>query len=66
MGIFFPACFGFAAEDEGGGVTRQIDQIRTRLSTLEEKQRQTLSQKDSILQQIDRVRIWARRSGGGK
>lgn len=56
----------FAVEGAPGRETmlKEFSDIKTRLAGLEAGQQDVLSQKDKILKEIDRVRIWVRHSGG--
>lgn len=45
-------------------IMADFDQIKMRLAGVEQAQENILVQKDEILEEIDRVRVWARHRGG--
>jgi len=55
----------FAAEG-GGAATESLKSdladIRTRLTALEEGQKEIIAKEEKILEELDRIRIWVRRS----
>lgn len=56
----------FAVEKTPGAAQFQseFNGIKTRLANVEKTQKDILSQKDKIIEEIDRVRVWVRHSGG--
>lgn len=42
----------------------EFEGIKTQLSGIEQAQQDILAQKNKIIEEIDRTRVWARHSGG--
>jgi len=52
-----------AAKDEAANerISRQLEEIRSRLDVVEKNQQTILEKEDKILEEVNRVRIWVHR-----
>ena len=59
---------GFAAEEKPWTeqFLSEFSGIKTRLADVEKAQQDILAQKDKILEELDRLRVWVRHSGSKK
>ena len=69
--LLVPASFAilaFAAEENPGKgpFSNEFEGIKTRLEVLEQKQKDVLTEKEKILDEIDQLKVWVRHSGGSK
>jgi hypothetical protein len=50
----------FAAEENPGTeqLKGELSEIKTRLTAIEERQKEIIAKEDKILEEVDRVRIW--------
>ena len=53
----------FAADEEPGTdqVKSDLGDIKTRLATLEDGQKEIIAKEEKILEELDRIRIWVHR-----
>lgn len=69
-GVFFALAVsvpipGFAVEDSAPALgVNELSGIKTRLAVVEKTQLEILAQKDKILEELNRIRVWVRHSGG--
>ncbi|HOW88118.1 MAG TPA: hypothetical protein PKV84_05645 [Candidatus Omnitrophota bacterium] len=63
--LAFPAAPALVAEEKPwtDQFLSEFNGLKTRLAIIEQTQRDILAEKEEIIQEIDRVRIWARHSG---
>ena len=60
LGGIFVASSAFAAEEQPWATQMKSDlsDIKTRLASLEERQKEIIAKEDKILQELDRIRMW--------
>jgi hypothetical protein len=68
--LFLAAFFVFAlGAEENPGISPSLNEfegIKVRLAGIEKTQQDILAQKENIIKEINRVRVWVRHSGGSK
>jgi len=69
-GLFFGVLIAFSntsfAVEEKPGAEKYLSEfegIKMRLESIEQTQKDVLTQKDKIFEEIDQVRVWSRHSG---
>ena len=60
-GMLLAAQGGFAAEQPKDQVSRQLEEIQTRLAALDQQQKEILANQEEIFKRLDQLRIWVHR-----
>ena len=63
LGGVLMATRAFAADDKlwVDQVKNDLGDIKTRLTAIEERQKEIIAKEDNILEELDRIRIWVHR-----
>ncbi len=59
--LFVPSLFAVEEKPWGEQLKGDLSDIKTRMTALEERQKEIVAKEDKILEELDRVRIWVHR-----